>query len=280
MVNILKDAMKNNYAVPQINANGILWLETTLKTAEKCQSPVIIATTDAVIDKLGGFKFFVSMYRNLKEELKITVPTILHFDHSQSVERCIEAVDAGYDSVMFDGSTMSIEENIAKTKQVVDYAKPRGVMVEAEVGSVGGIEDGVESTMMYADLNECLNLIKDTGVDCLAPALGSVHGRYKGEPNLGFEEMAELREETSVPFALHGASGISDEDLKKAISYGHAKINYNTEINIAWSDALRKVLNADESVYAPMQIQDPAKEAMSEVIEAIFKRTGAYNQVK
>lgn len=280
MVNILKDAMKNNYAVPQINANGILWLETTLKMAEKCQAPVIIATTDAVIDKLGGFKFFVSMYRNLKEELKITVPTVLHFDHSQSVERCFEAVDAGYDSVMFDGSTMTIEENIAKTKQVVDYAKPRGVMVEAEVGSVGGIEDGVESTLMYADLDECLNLVKETGVDCLAPALGSVHGRYKGEPNLGFEEMAELREQTSVPFALHGASGISDEDLKKAISYGHAKINYNTEINIAWSDALRRVLNADESVYAPMQIQNPAKEAMSEVIEVIFKRTGAYNQAK
>lgn len=280
MVNILKDAMKNNYAVPQINANGILWLETTLKMAEKCQAPVIIATTDAVIDKLGGFKFFVSMYRNLKEELKITVPTVLHFDHSQSVERCFEAVDAGYDSVMFDGSTMTIEENIAKTKQVVDYAKPRGVMVEAEVGSVGGIEDGVESTLMYADLDECLNLVKETGVDCLAPALGSVHGRYKGEPNLGFEEMAKLREQTSVPFALHGASGISDEDLKKAISYGHAKINYNTEINIAWSDALRRVLNADESVYAPMQIQNPAKEAMSEVIEVIFKRTGAYNQAK
>lgn len=278
MVNILEDAMKKSYAVPQINVNGMLWLEIALKTAEKSRAPVIIATTDAVIDKLGGFKFFAEMYKTLREELNITVPTVLHFDHSQSVERCFEAVDAGYDSVMFDGSNMPIEENIAKTKQVVDYAKPRGVIVEAEVGSVGGIEDGVKSKMKYADLNECLALVEKTGVDSLAPALGSVHGRYKGEPDLGFEEMAELRGRTSVPFVLHGASGISDEDMKKAISYGHAKINYNTEINIAWSQALREVLNADKNVYAPMEIQQPAKEAMSEVIEEIFKRTDAYNQ--
>src|SRR5690625_79262 len=134
--------------------------------------------------------------------------------------------------------------------------------------------------MMYADLNECLNLVNQTGVNSLAPALGSVHGRYKGEPNLGFEEMAKLRDKTTVPFVLHGASGISNTDLKKAISYGHAKINHNTEINIAWSQALRTVLTANENVYAPMEIQQPAKEAMSEVIEEIFKRTGAYGQGK
>lgn len=280
MFNILDDAFENHYAVPQFNMNGTIWLDTILKTAEECQAPVIVGTTDRIVDELGGFDLLVQTFNTLKKEMGITVPSVLHLDHGQSIESCFKAIDAGYDSVMFDGSSLPIEENIEKTKKVVDYAKRKGVTVEGEVGSVGGTEDGIYSDMLYADIDECLSLVKETGINSLAPALGSVHGKYKGEPDLGFHEMEKLRQSTSVPFVLHGASGISNDDLKKAISYGHAKINYNTELNIAWSNALRKVLNSDPELYAPMDIIKPSKEAMSDVIKDIFKRTGAYQQSK
>lgn len=278
MYNILDDAYEKKYAVPQINMNGTIWLEAILKTAEKCQAPVIIGTTDRIVDKLGGFRFVVNSFQIMKEELNITIPVVLHLDHGQTIERCFQAIDAGYGSVMYDGSSLSIEENIEKTKRVVAYAAQNNITVEAEVGSIGGSEDGMTSEMMYADKNECLRLAHETGINSLAPALGSVHGRYKGEPNLGFEAMEELRKFTDIPFVLHGASGISNEDLRKAISFGHAKINYNTELNIAWSDALRKVLNKNTQLYAPMEILEPSKKAIADVITSIFKRTHAYGR--
>lgn len=278
MYNILDDAYEKKYAVPQINMNGTIWLEAILKTAEKCKAPVIIGTTDRIVDKLGGFRFIVNAFQIMKEELNITIPVVLHLDHGQTIERCFQAIDAGYDSVMYDGSSLSIEENIEKTRRVVAYAARNHITVEAEVGSIGGSEDGMTSEMMYADKNECVRIAHETGINSLAPALGSVHGRYKGEPNLGFEAMKELRKLTDIPFVLHGASGISNEDLRKAISFGHAKINYNTELNIAWSDALRKILNENTQLYAPMEILDPSKKAIEDVITDIFKRTQAYRR--
>ncbi|KHE71835.1 ketose-bisphosphate aldolase, partial [Halobacillus sp. BBL2006] len=235
----------------------------------------IVGTTDKIVDQLGGFELLAQVFAIMKKDLGVTVPAVLHLDHGQTVERCKEAVDAGYDSVMYDGSKLPIEENVKKTREVVAYAHRQGVTVEAEVGSVGGTEDGVYSDLIYADQNECIQLAKEAGIDSLAPALGSVHGKYKGVPNLGFEEMASLRQSTDVPFVLHGASGISNTDLQKAISYGHAKINYNTELNIAWSDALRKVLTENEDLYAPMEILKPSKQALDEVIEKVIMRTGA-----
>jgi len=278
MYNILDDAYEKKYAVPQINMNGTIWLEAILKTAEKCKAPVIIGTTDRIVDKLGGFRFIVNAFQIMKEELNITIPVVLHLDHGQTIERCFQAIDAGYDSVMYDGSSLSIEENIEKTRRVVAYAARNHITVEAEVGSIGGSEDGMTSEMMYADKNECVRIAHETGINSLAPALGSVHGRYKGEPNLGFEAMKELRKLTDIPFVLHGGSGISNEDLRKAISFGHAKINYNTELNIAWSDALRKILNENTQLYAPMEILDPSKKAIEDVITDIFKRTQAYRR--
>ncbi|WP_240733103.1 ketose-bisphosphate aldolase [Jeotgalibacillus sp. S-D1] len=278
MKNILDDAFEKKYAVPQFNMNGLIWLESILKTAEKCKAPVIIGTTDKIVDQLGGFKLLAQIFEIMKKDLKIKVPAILHLDHGQTVERCFEAVDAGYDSVMYDGSKLSIEENVKNTKKVVEYAHKQGVTVEAEVGSVGGTEDGVYSDMIYADQSECMKLAIETGIDSLAPALGSVHGKYKGEPNLGFEEMARLRQSLHVPFVLHGASGISNADLQKAISYGHAKVNYNTELNIGWSDALRTVLTENQELYAPMEILKPGKQALNAVIEEVIIRTGAYEK--
>lgn len=276
MNQMLKHAMKHQYAIPQFNMNGLSWLRAILNTAEKKQAPVIIGTTDKIADQLGGFRLLAQSFQTMKEELNISVPTILHLDHGQSVDRCLEAVDAGYDSVMYDGSKMSIDENIINTKKVVEYAHSKDVTVEAEVGSVGGTEDGIYSDMLYADLNECARLVQESGADNLAPALGSVHGKYRGEPNLGFREMEELRRKISyVPFVLHGASGISDADLKKAIEFGHCKINYNTELNIAWAEATRNLLIEDKQVFAPMDIMRPGEQAIEKVVENILERTGA-----
>lgn len=277
-MNMLEKAYRDKYAIPQFNMNGIIWLETILKTAQECKAPVIAGTTDRIIDKLGGFRFIANSFQILKEELNITVPVTLHLDHGQSIDRCYQAIDAGYDSVMFDGSSLPIEENIEKTKRVVDYAHSRNVIVEAEVGSVGGTEDGITNNLIYANLDECLKLVQQAGMDSLAPALGSVHGRYQGKPNLGFSEMRQLRNSTGIPFVLHGASGISNQDLTKAIKLGHAKINYNTEVNIAWSNALRETLNKDSKLYSPMDILNPSKKAMAKTIKNIFIRTEAFEQ--
>jgi|SRR5699024_10663700 len=213
------------------------------------------------------------------KEMHITVPVALHLDHAQSVERCKEAVDAGYSSVMFDGSKLTIEENIELTKQVVNYAHDRGVSVEAEVGSVGGNEDGLVGIVRYADPKECLRIVEEANVDVLAAALGSVHGPYKGEPKLGFSEMKEISELTEVPLALHGGSGIPKEQIKKSIELGHAKINVNTECSQAWAQTIREILINDKEIYNPKTILQPAMEAISDVVEDKIELFGSSNRV-
>jgi len=270
MNTFIHKAKKEHYAIPQINVNGLIWIECILKVAEKTRSPIILGTTDKIIDFLGGYDFICKTIRNKIESMNITVPVIIHLDHGLTVEGCKKAVDAGYDSVMFDGSKLPIEENIELTKQVVDYAHKNNVIVEGEVGAIGGNEDGVIGNVQYAKLDDCINLAQKSHIDTLAPALGSVHGKYKGEPNLGFEEMKEIQETIDIPLVLHGASGISDEDLVKAIKLGHAKINFNTEINIAWSNELREVLTNDTSLFNPQQILNPSKKAIEQTVESII----------
>ncbi|MEB8372553.1 class II fructose-1,6-bisphosphate aldolase [Mammaliicoccus sciuri] len=270
MNTFIHKAKKEHYAIPQINVNGLIWIECILKVAEKTRSPIILGTTDKIIDFLGGYDFICKTIRNKIESMNITVPVIIHLDHGLTVEGCKKAVDAGYDSVMFDGSKLPIEENIELTKKVVDYAHKNNVIVEGEVGAIGGNEDGVIGNVQYAKLDDCINLAQKSHIDTLAPALGSVHGKYKGEPNLGFEEMKEIQETIDIPLVLHGASGISDEDLVKAIKLGHAKINFNTEINIAWSNELREVLINDTSLFNPQQILNPSKKAIEQTVESII----------
>ncbi|CJG37772.1 fructose-bisphosphate aldolase [Streptococcus pneumoniae] len=184
-----------------------------------------------------------------------------------SVERCKKAIDAGFSSVMFDGSHYPIDENISMTKQVVDYAAAQYVSVEAEVGTVGGMEDGLIGNIVYADPAECLRLVKETGVDALAAALGSVHGQYQGEPQLGFDEMKEIADLTDVPLVLHGGSGIPNYQIQKAIALGHAKINVNTECLQAWTRAVRHTLERDSDVYDPRTILTPGKEAVMATVK-------------
>lgn len=277
-LNFIEFAKKEKFAIPQININGLIWIEGILKAAQNLNSPIIIGTTDKNIEFLGGYKFISNTIKNKIQAMNITVPVYIHLDHGLTVEGCKEAVDAGYDSVMFDGSKLSISENIRLTKEVVDYAHEHNVFVEGEVGAIGGVEDGLSGQVRYADIDECLALVKETNLDTLAPALGSVHGKYKGEPNLGFEEMELINANTQVPLVLHGASGISKEDLHRAISLGHAKINFNTEINIAWSNQLRKTLIEDKNLFSPQEIIRPSIEEIQKTSEKIINLCGSNNK--
>ena len=224
---------------------------------------------------MGGPEVVVAMVNALLETMDITVPVALHLDHGSSVETCKAMIDAGYSSVMFDGSHHPIEDNIRMTKEVVDYAHPKGVSVEGEVGTVGGEEDGVIGGIQYADLHECERMVKEAGVDALAAALGSVHGPYQGEPVLGFDEMLAISEATQTPLVLHGGSGIPEHQIKKAIERGHAKINVNTELQQQWTKAVREKLATDDKVYDPRKIIGPGKEAIIKITKEIMDMFGS-----
>ena len=266
MTKMLRKAFDEHYAVGQFNINNVEWTSAVLEEAEKTRTPVILGVTSSAAKYMGGWHTVVGLVKGLMEDLKITVPVALHVDHGGSFEVCKAAIDAGFTSVMIDGSKLPIDENIAVVKKVVDYAHERGVSVEAELGKVGGQEDNVVAETMYADKDECVIMVKETGVDFLAPALGSVHGPYHGEPKLGFKEMKEIAEATNIPLVLHGGSGIPNEQLRMAIDRGTAKININTECQQAWTAIVREVLAKDPKVYDPRKIIGPGREGIKEVV--------------
>lgn len=267
MSEMLLKAKAERYAVGQYNINGLEFAQSFLQAANEERAPIILAASDRLVDYLGGFKTIAAMVKSLMEEMDITVPVALHLDHGMDVERCRKAIDAGFTSVMIDGSHHPIDVNIEITKMVVDYAKKNGVSVEAEVGTVGGTEDGLVGGIQYADSHECTRIVKETEIDALAAALGSVHGPYQGEPKLGFEEMELISNMTNVPLVLHGGSGIPLHQIKKAIELGHAKINVNTESIQVWAKTIRKVLAVEGKGYEPRGIITPAKEAIISVVK-------------
>lgn len=219
MTDMLNKALEGKYAVGQYNINNLEWTQAILGAAEQEKSPVILGVSEGAARHMGGFTTVVKMVEGLIIDMNITVPVAIHLDHGSSFDKCKAAIDAGFTSVMIDGSHHPIDENIDMTKKVVEYAHAKGVSVEAEVGTVGGQEDDVIGGIMYAKLDECVRIVKETGIDTLAPALGSVHGPYHGEPNLGFKEMEEIRDATNIPMVLHGGTGIPEHDIKKAISW-------------------------------------------------------------
>lgn len=280
MKDMLLKAKTGNYAVGQYNINGLAFAQSFLQAAEEEQSPIILAASDRLVDYLGGFKTIAAMVKSLVEEMNITVPVALHLDHGITVDRCIKAIDAGFTSVMIDGSHFPIDKNIEMTKLVVDYAFERNVSVEAEVGTVGGIEDGLQGGIQYANPDECVRIVKEANIDALAAALGSVHGPYQGEPKLGFDEMKQISNMTSIPLVLHGGSGIPLHQIKKAIEFGHAKINVNTESIQAWTKAIRKVLKFEENIYEPRAVFIPAKEVVIDVVKRKMREFNTTGKAK
>ena len=266
MKDMLDKAKAEKYAVGQFNINNLEFTQAILQAAQAENSPVILGVSEGAGKYMGGFVAVVHMVKGLIESYNITVPVAIHLDHGSSFENCKAAIDAGFTSVMIDASHHSFEENVQITKEVVEYAHAKGVSVEAELGTVGGEEDGVTGGIIYADPAECKAMVEQTAIDCLAPALGSVHGPYKGEPKLGFAEMEQIGNETGMPLVLHGGTGIPDEQIQRAISLGTAKINVNTENQIAATKAVREVLNNDPNVYDPRKYLIPAREAIKETV--------------
>ena len=275
MTEMLKKAKEGHYAVGQFNINNLEWTQAVLQAAVENNSPIILGVSEGAGKYMGGPVAVVGMVNGLLEAMDVKVPVALHLDHGSSVDVCKQYIDAGFSSVMFDHSHYPIDENIALTKEVVAYAHPKNVSVEAEVGTVGGTEDGVTGGIKYADLEESKRMVSEGQVDALAAALGSVHGTYAGEPVLGFDEMLAISEATGAPLVLHGGSGIPEFQIKKAIERGHAKINVNTELQQQWTAAVRAKLAADSEVYDPRKVIAPGKEAIVKTTKEIMDMFGS-----
>lgn len=278
MKEMLEDAKQGKYAVGQFNINNLEYTQAILKAAQAEDSPVIMGVSEGAARYIGGFRMCVAMVEELMTEYEIDVPVAIHLDHGSSFEKCVEAMYAGFTSVMIDGSHHPLAENIDLTKKVVKVAHVLGVSVEAELGRIGGQEDDLivtELEQSYAIPDECEQLVKETGVDCFAPALGSVHGPYKGEPKLGFVQMKEIMERTNIPLVLHGGSGIPEADIQRAISLGTAKINVNTENQIVSTKVIRQALNEKPEMYDPRKFLGPARDAIQATVQAKMREFGS-----
>lgn len=278
MKEMLNKAVKDKYAVGQYNINNLEWTIAILEESQANNAPVILGVTAGAAKYMGGWNTVVAMIKGLIKDKGITIPVAIHLDHGENYETCKKAIEAGFTSVMIDASSLPFEENIKETKRVVEFAHQHGVSVEAELGHVGGQEDDMVAELMYANPKECEIMVKSTGIDCLAPALGSVHGPYQGEPKLGFKEMEEVQKLTNIPLVLHGGSGIPEQQVKRAISLGTAKINVNTESQQEWTKIVRQTLDKDKEVYDPRKIIGPGKEGIKKVVREKISIFGTKNR--
>ncbi len=276
---MLKKAKKEKYAVGQFNINNLEWTKAILLTAQECNSPVILGVSEGAGKYMGGFKTIVGMVKGMLEGLNITVPVAIHLDHG-SYDAALNAIDAGFSSVMFDGSHYAIDENIEKTKQLIKIANEKGISVEAEVGAIGGEEDGVIGGGEVADPDEC-KMIADLGVDILAAGIGNIHGKYPANwQGLNFDVLAKISEKTSpMPLVLHGGTGIPEDMIKKAISLGVSKINVNTECQISFTAAVRKYFEAGKDLegkgFDPRKVLAPGVEAIKETVKEKMELFGS-----
>ena len=279
---MLKKAKAGHYAVGQFNINNLEWTKAILLTAQENHSPVTLGVSEGAGKYMGGYKAIVGMVNGMLEELKITVPVALHLDHG-SYEHCYKCMDAGFSSVMFDGSHYPIEENVAKTKELVGEAHKRGVSIEAEVGSIGGEEDGVIGMGECADPKEC-KAIADLGVDFLAAGIGNIHGKYpENWQGLSFETLDGIQQLTGeLPLVLHGGTGIPADMIKKAITLGVAKINVNTECQLAFAEATRKYVEEGKDQqgkgYDPRKLLAPGFEAIKATVKEKMELFGSVDK--
>lgn len=278
MKDMLIKAKKEKYAVPHFNINNLEWTRFILEECENLKSPVILGVSEGAAKYMGGYEVVADMVKALVNSLNITVPVALHLDHGSNFENCKKALDAGFTSVMIDASKYELEENIIITKEVVEYARKFNATVEAEIGHIGGEEDGVNGGILYADTDECIKLVSVTNIDALAPALGSVHGLYKGEPKLEFNLMNEIGNKTNMPLVLHGGTGIPERQIKEAIRCGTTKINVNTELQIAWTKGVREFLKENENVYDPRKVIKSGEINMKNAIKEKVELFGSLNK--
>ena len=268
---MLQKAKAGHYAVGQFNINNLEWTKAILLTAQENNSPVILGVSEGAGKYMGGYKTIVGMVNGLLEELNITVPVALHLDHG-SYEGCLKCIDAGFSSIMFDGSHYPIEENVAKTKELVAIVKEKGMSLEAEVGSIGGEEDGVVGAGECADPAEC-KMVADLGIDFLAAGIGNIHGKYpENWQGLSFETLDAIQQLTGeLPLVLHGGTGIPADMIKKAIDLGVSKINVNTECQLAFAAATREYVEAGKDLegkgFDPRKLLAPGAAAIQECVK-------------
>lgn len=279
---MLKDAKAGKYAVGHFNINNLEWTKAILLTAQELNSPVILGVSEGAGKYMCGFKTVTAMVDAMVDELGITVPVALHLDHG-SYEGALKCIEAGFSSVMFDGSHYGIEENIAKTKEIIALAHSKGISVEAEVGAIGGEEDGVIGGGEVADPNEC-KMIADLGVDMLAAGIGNIHGKYPANwKGLRFDVLANIQELTGeMPLVLHGGTGIPADMIKEAISLGVSKINVNTECQLAFAEATRKYIEAGKDLegkgFDPRKLLAPGFEAIKATVKEKMELFGSVNK--
>ena len=279
---MLQKAYEGKYAVGQFNINNLEWTKAILLTAQENNSPVILGVSEGAAKYMCGFKTIVGMVNGMLEELKITVPVALHLDHG-SYQGAIDAMDAGFSSVMFDGSHYSIEENIVKTKEIINLAAAKNVSVEAEVGSIGGEEDGVVGAGEIADPAECKQ-IAELGVTMLAAGIGNIHGKYPANwAGLNFEALANIKAATGdMPLVLHGGTGIPSDMIAEAISLGVSKINVNTECQLSFAEATRKYIEAGKDLegkgFDPRKLLNPGFEAIKATVKEKMELFGSVNR--
>lgn len=279
---MLEKAKKGKYAVGQFNINNLEWTKAILLTAQENNSPVILGVSEGAGKYMCGFKTIVGMVKGMIEELNITVPVAIHLDHG-SYEGAKKAIDAGFSSVMFDGSHYDINENIEKTKEIISIANAKGISVEAEVGAIGGEEDGVVGNGEVADPDEC-KMIADLGVDMLAAGIGNIHGKYPANwKGLNFDVLAKIQEKTGImPLVLHGGTGIPADMIKEAISLGVSKINVNTECQLSFADATRKYIEAGKDLegkgFDPRKLLAPGFEAIKATVKEKMELFGSINK--
>ena len=279
---MLQKAKAEKYAVGQFNINNLEWTKAILLTAQENNSPVILGVSEGAAKYMCGFNTVVQMVKGMIETLNITVPVAIHLDHG-TYEGAYKAMEAGFSSVMFDGSHYDIEENIEKTKQIIKDATAKGISVEAEVGAIGGEEDGVIGAGEVADPNEC-KMIADLGVSMLAAGIGNIHGKYPANwPGLSFETLDAIQKLTGdMPLVLHGGTGIPAEMIKKAISLGVSKINVNTECQLAFQEATRKYIEEGKDLigkgYDPRKLLAPGVEAIKATVKEKMELFGSINK--
>ena len=267
---MLDKALAGKYAVGQFNINNLEWTKSILLTAQEMNAPVILGVSEGAGKYMTGFETVAAMVKAMDKSLGITVPVALHLDHG-TYEGCYKCIKAGFTSIMFDGSHYPIDENIKKTTELVNVAHNLGLSIEAEVGSIGGEEDGVIGMGECADPDEC-KAIADLGVDMLAAGIGNIHGKYPANwPGLSFETLAAVKEKIGdMPLVLHGGTGIPEDMIKKAISLGVAKINVNTECQLSFADATRKYIEAGKDLegkgFDPRKLLAPGCEAIKETV--------------
>lgn len=280
---MLKEAEAGHYALGAFNTNNLEWTLSILTAAEEAKSPLIMQCTGGAAKWMGGYKVCADMVKAAVEALNITVPVALHLDHG-SYEDCFKCIEAGFTSVMYDGShEETFQLNLDRTKEIVELAHSKGISVEAEVGGIGGVEDGVTSNGELADPNECKQ-IADLGVDFLACGIGNIHGVYPADwAGLSFERLGEIKALTGdLPLVLHGGTGIPEDQIKKAIELGISKINVNTDLQLVFAAATRKYVEAGKDLegkgFDPRKLLKPGRDAIVEKTKALMEEFGSVNQ--